>query len=65
MNEILQWSTVAIIIAIAVAYIARKIFGKKGNSCAGCELSDLCRKQNCDNITKESLNREQKTSRQR
>lgn len=52
MNEILQWSTVAIIIAIAVAYIARKIFGKKGNSCAGCELSDLCRKQNCDDNTK-------------
>ena len=55
MNEILQWSTVAIIIAIAVGYIARKILGKKGNNCAGCELSDLCRKQNCDDNTKESL----------
>lgn len=60
MNEILQWSTVAIIIAIAVAYTARKIFGKKGNSCAGCELSDLCRKQNCDDITKESLKKRTK-----
>lgn len=60
MNEILQWSTVAIIIAIAIAYIARKIFGKKENSCAGCELSDLCRKQYCDNITKESLKKRTK-----
>lgn len=60
MNEILQWSTVAIIIAIAVAYIARKIFGKKGNSCAGCELSDLCRKQNCDDTTKESIKKRTK-----
>lgn len=55
MNDILQWCTVAIIIAIAIAYIARKIRDKKGNSCAGCELSDLCRKQNCDDITKKSL----------
>lgn len=61
MNEILQWSTVVIIIAIAVAYIARKILGKKGNSCVGCELSDLCRKQNCDDITKESLKKRTKT----
>ena len=60
MNEILQWSTVAIIIAIAVAYVARKIFGKKGNSCAGCELSDLCRNQNYDDITKESLKKRTK-----
>ncbi len=61
MNDILQWSTVVIIIAIAVAYIARKIWSKKGNSCVGCELSDLCRKQNCDDITKESLKKRTKT----
>lgn len=61
MNEILQWSAVVIIIAIAVAYIARKILSKKGDSCVGCELSDLCRKQNCDDITKESLKKRTKT----
>lgn len=65
MNDILQWATVIVIIAIAIVYIAHKIWSKKKNPCSGCSLSDCCQSKNSNNATKISNSPEQMSCKKR
>jgi len=47
MDEILQWTAVAIILIIAVIYIVRKM-SRKNDRCASCGLNGRCTESKCD-----------------
>lgn len=57
MEDILQWVAVAILLAIAVIYIVRRIKRKGGSGCSDCGLSDCCTSRKCDTDDKPSKKR--------
>lgn len=65
MNDILQWVTVVLILAIAAIYIARRIWGKKKNPCAGCGLSEHCGSRKCDEAAEKARTDQQSACKKR
>lgn len=46
LNDILQWTAIAVILIVTVAYIIRKVT-RRHNGCCGCGLKNCCNGDDC------------------